>query len=163
MTELAGRVEELAESLLKERAMELVDLEVTRVGRKLLIRLFVDFPEGGITVEDCAEVNQELGHLLEVEDFIPESYILEVSSPGLDRRLRKPRDFQRFLQAKVKVQTSEKIQGRRRFRGVLVAADEQRIVVAVDGEEVSIPLAEIARANLEYDFDQIPAWGRKHS
>src|SRR4030042_1202169 len=94
MMELTTRVEALAEPLLKERVMELVDLEVTRLGRKLLVRLFVDLVEGGITVEDCEELNRALSRLLGVEDFLAESYILEVSSPGLNRRLRKPRDFQ---------------------------------------------------------------------
>jgi ribosome maturation factor RimP len=163
MMELTTRVEALAEPLLKERVMELVDLEVTRLGRKLLVRLFVDLVEGGITVEDCAELNRELSHLLDVEDFIAESYILEVSSPGLNRRLRKPRDFQRFLQAKVKVETGEKIQGRRRFRGLLIAADDSQITLQVNGELVVIPLGGIVRANLEYEFEKVPASGRRHS
>lgn len=154
MQDLTTRLEGLVEPLLKERVMELVDLEVTRLGRKLLVRLFVDLKEGGITVEDCAELNRELSRLLDVEDFIGESYILEVSSPGLNRRLRKPRDFQRFLQARVKVETGEKIQGRRRFRGVLIAADESQVTLQVDGEFMVLPLAAIARANLEYKFEK---------
>jgi len=154
MLALASQVSALAEPLLKERVMELVDLEVTRMGRKLLIRLFVDLPEGGVTVEDCAEINRELCHLLDVEDLIAESYVLEVSSPGLNRRLRKPKDFQRFLRSRVKVETTSKIQGRKRFRGILLAVDEKEITLGLAGESVVIPLTGIHRANLEYDFEK---------
>ena len=154
MTALASQLEALAEPLLKERVMELVDLEVTRLGSKLLVRLFVDNLEGGVTVEDCAEFNREFSRLLDVEDLIPESYILEVSSPGLNRRLRKVKDFQKVLRAKVKVETSAKIQGRRKFRGVLLAADERELTLFCNGESVLIPLAGIVRANLEYDFEK---------
>ena len=154
MQALASQLEALAEPLLKERVMELVDLEVTRLGSRLLVRLFVDHREGGITVEDCAELNREFSRVLDVEDLIPESYILEVSSPGLNRRLKKLKDFQRFLQAKVKVETFAKLSGRRRFRGVLLEADEREITVECNGEPVKIPLAGIQRANLEYDFEK---------
>src|SRR4030042_544100 len=115
--------------------------------------MFVDHPEGGINVEDCAELNREFSRVLDVEDLIPESYILEVSSPGLNRRLKKPKDFQRFLQSRVKVETFAKIQDRRRFRGVLLEADEREITLECNGAPVKIPLAGIQRANLEYDFE----------
>jgi ribosome maturation factor RimP len=154
MTALASQLEALAEPLLKERVLELVDLEVTRLGSKLLVRMFVDLPEGGITVEDCAELNREFSRLLDVEDLIPESYILEVSSPGLNRRLKKPKDFQRVVNSKVKVETFAKLDGRRRFRGVLLAADEREITLDCNGESVVIPVVGIQRANLEYDFEK---------
>jgi ribosome maturation factor RimP len=154
MQVLASRLEALAEPLLKERVIELVDLEVTRLGSKLLVRLFVDHPEGGINVEDCAELNREFSRVLDVEDLIPESYILEVSSPGVNRRLKKPKDFKRFVQSRVKVETFDKIQDRRRFRGVLLEADEREITIECNGAPVKIPLAGIQRANLEYDFEK---------
>ena len=154
MNALMTQLENLVQPLLGERAMELVDLEVSRLGRKLVIRLFIDNLEGGITVEDCAGVNRELGRLLDVEDLIAESYVLEVSSPGLNRRIRKAKDFKKFLQAKVRVETEEKIAGRKKFRGTLLAADEEQVVLRLEHENVSIPLSGIRRANLEYNFDQ---------
>jgi len=154
MMALASQLEALADPLLKERVMELVDLEVTRLGSRLLVRMFVDLVEGGITVEDCAELNREFSRLLDVEDLIPESYILEVSSPGLNRRLKKVKDFQKVLRARVKVETLAKVQGRRRFRGLLLAADERELTLDCNGESVVIPVAGIARANLEYDFEK---------
>ena len=154
MNALMAQLENLVQPLLGERAMELVDLEVSRLGRKLVIRLFIDNLEGGITVEDCAGVNRELGRLLDVEDLIAESYVLEVSSPGLNRRIRKAKDFKKFLQAKVRVETEEKIAGRKKFRGTLLAADEEQVVLRLEHENVSIPLSGIRRANLEYNFDQ---------
>lgn len=151
---LKAKLEALAEPLLDSMAMELVDLEVTRRGRKLYICLFVDYLEGGVTVEACAEANREFGRLLDVEDLVSESYVLEVSSPGLNRRLRKLKDFQRFLDSVIKVETWEKLDGRKRFRGKLLEADETRLVLEQDGAAVAIPFREVQRANLEYDFTQ---------
>ena len=146
-------LERLIEPLLKERGFELVDLEVSRQGKRMLLRFFIDRLEGGITVDELAEVNQELGSLLDLESKINEPYILEVSSPGLDRRLRKLKDFQKYLNHAVVVETVEKISGRRHFKGKLIGADSQGITMVVEGESVFIPHEKIKRANLEYIFE----------
>ncbi len=147
------RLKELIEPLLEERGYELVDFEISRQGKRLLLRFFIDRLEGGITVDELAEVNRELGALLDLEGEIIESYILEVSSPGLNRRLRKVKDFQKYLNRIVLVEAKEKIGERRNFRGVLLGADEQGITLLVEGESVFIPHSQIKRANLEYQFE----------
>jgi len=147
------QLERLIEPILEERGYELVDVEIARQGRRLVLRFFIDRLEGGITVDELAEVNRELGALLDLEAGIVESYILEVSSPGVNRRLRKLKDFQKYLNEVVVVEAKEKIRDRKNFRGVLVGADQQGITLVVDGESVFIPHEKIKRANLEYQFE----------
>jgi len=145
-------MERMIEPLLKDRGFELVDLEIGRQGKRLLLRFFIDRVEGGITVDELAEVNQELGALFDLESKINESYVLEVSSPGINRRLRKVKDFQKYLNQVVLVEATEKINGRRNFHGKLVGADSQGITLVIDGESVFVPHNKIKRANLEYQF-----------
>ncbi len=152
---LGKELEKIAGPVLAERGMELVDLEVARRGRKLLVRFFVDRIEGGITVEDCAEINRELSHIMDVEDPIEESYILEVSSPGINRRLRKLKDFKRFCGENISVRTREKVGDRKRFQGKLMNADEAGITLMVDNNTVVISHDMIARAQLDYEFSRI--------
>ncbi len=149
---LLKSLEALLEPLLEERGIELVDIEQTRKGRKQWIRLFIDRIEGGISVEQCAKINQEFGRLLDVEELVPGSYILEVSSPGLDRRVRKLKDFKRFQGNRIRVQTLGKVDGQSRFRGQLKSSNESGIELELEDRIVQIPHEMIARANLEYTF-----------
>ena len=126
---------------------ELIDLEANVGGKGGVIRLFIDKPEG-IDLEDCEKVSLAVSALLDVEDPIPGNYNLEVSSPGLDRKLTKIEHFQRFAGETVKVQMRFPIEGRRRFRGTLVSSDDENIVVEVDGESHSLPLKTIDTARL---------------
>ena len=126
---------------------ELIDLEAKLGGKGGLVRLYIDKPEG-IDLEDCEKVSLAVSALLDVEDPIPGNYNLEVSSPGLDRKLTKIEHFQRFAGETVKVQMRFPIEGRRRFRGTLVSSDEENIVVEVDGESHSLPLKTIDTARL---------------
>jgi ribosome maturation factor RimP len=152
MNSLETDLEKIVDPILHERGMELVDMEVVRQGRRLMVRFFVDRIDGGITVEECAEINCELGDVLDVEDLIEESYILEVSSPGLNRRLRKLKDFQRFIGETISVKTKERVDERKRFQGTLLTADETGISLMVEGRPVVIPHQQIARAKLKYEF-----------
>jgi len=126
---------------------ELADLEVRLGGKGGLIRVFIDKPEG-IDLDDCEKVSLAVSALLDVEDPVPGNYNLEVSSPGLDRKLTKVEHFQRFAGETVKVQMRFPIEGRRRFRGTLVSSDDENIVVEVDGESHSLPLKTIDTARL---------------
>jgi len=146
-------LEKLIEPLLKERGFELVDAELSRQGKRLLLRFFIDRLEGGITVGELAEVNHEFGAVLDLEFKADQPYILEVSSPGLDRRLRKLKDFQKHLNSSLIVDTVEKIEGRRHFHGKLIGADSEGITLLADCGSVFIPHSKIKRANLEYSFD----------
>lgn len=126
---------------------ELSDLEVRFGGNNGVVRIFIDKP-GGIDLDDCKKVSLTVSALLDVDDPLPGQYQLEVSSPGLDRKLTKSAHFQRFNGEIVKVQMRLPIQGRKRFRGTLVASDDENIVVEVDGESHTLPMATIDTARL---------------
>jgi ribosome maturation factor RimP len=136
----------LLEPAVERLGYELIDLEV-RTGGNGLVRLYIDKPDG-IDLEDCEKVSLAVSALLDIEDPVPGNYNLEVSSPGLDRKLTKVEHFQRFTGETVKVQMRFPIEGRRRFRGTLVASDDENIVVEVDGESHSLPLKTIDTARL---------------
>ena len=137
----------LLEPTIERLGYELVDLEVRLGSGNGLVRVFIDKP-AGIDLDDCEKVSLAVSALLDVEDPVPGNYNLEVSSPGLDRKLTKPAHFQRFAGETVKVQMRFPIEGRRRFRGTLVSSDEENIVVEVDGESHSLPLKTIDTARL---------------
>jgi ribosome maturation factor RimP len=137
----------LLEPTVTRLGYELVDLEVRLGGSGGMVRLFIDKPDG-IDLEDCETVSQAVSALLDVEDPVPGNYNLEVSSPGLDRKLTKVEHFQRFAGEIVKVQMRFPIEGRKRFRGTLVSSNDESIVVEVDGEPHSLPMATIDTARL---------------
>ena len=137
----------LLEPTIERLGYELSDLEVKLGGRGGLLRLFIDRPDG-ISLEDCEKVSLAVSALLDVEDPLPGQYNLEVSSPGLDRKLTKVEHFQRFAGETVKVQMRFPIEGRKRFRGTLVSSNDENIVVEVDGEPHSLPIATIDTARL---------------
>jgi ribosome maturation factor RimP len=145
------QVEEVAESLVVSEGMELVDLEYRREGRRWMLRLFID-KEGGVTIDDCARISRELGDLLDVKDVIPQSYVLEVSSPGLNRRIRKKEDFSRFVGQKVQLWLASPKDGRRKILGYLVGVEGEEVVVTATEGRFSVPLQDIAKANLIYEF-----------
>ncbi len=137
----------LLEPAVERLGYELADLEVRLGGKGGLIRVFIDKPEG-IDLDDCEKVSLAVSALLDVEDPVPGNYHLEVSSPGLDRKLTKVEHFQRFEGETVKVQMRFPIEGRRRFRGTLVSSNDENTVVEVDGETHSLPLKTIDTARL---------------
>jgi len=144
-------VSALAAHVLADQNMELIDLEYRREGRGWVLRLFID-KEGGITLDDCARASQEIGTVLDVEDFIGTPYSLEVSSPGLNRPLKNEKDFIKYRDYLIKVKTFDPIDNRRNFKGKLREISDGRIEMEIDGGVVTIPLANVAKANLEFEF-----------
>lgn len=146
------KIRALAEPLLAGMGMELVDLVfVTEHGRHVL-RVFIDKP-GGVTVDDCGDFSREFSTILDVEDPIPQRYMLEVSSPGLDRPLVKEADFKRFAGKKAKIKAKEAIEGRRNFKAVIDDVAEGKVFVTdFDGKKFEIALSNIERARLEIEF-----------
>ena len=144
--ELAALLEPTVERL----GYELVDIEVRVGGKSGVVRLFIDKPVG-VGLEDCEKVSRAVSAVLDVEDPVPGHYDLEVSSPGLDRKLTKVEHFQRFMGETVKVQMRFPVEGRRRFRGKLLSLDEDHIEVEVDGRSHSLALATIDTARLVPD------------
>src|SRR5580658_7568059 len=137
----------LAEPLLGEVGDELGDLGVVRGGTHAVLRVFIDRPEG-VGLDDCERASHELSALLDVEDPVPVAYTLEVSSPGLDRVLRTPAHFQRFVGERIWLELRAARDGRRRYTGRLEALDEMGIELNVDGAIVRVPFSEISRARL---------------
>ena len=143
----AEELARLLEPTVERLGYELMDLELRLGGRGGFVRLFIDHPDG-IGLDDCEQVSHAVSAMLDVEDPLPGQYNLEVSSPGLDRKLTKPEHFQRFTGETVKVQMRFPIAGRRRFRGTLVSSDDENIVVDVDGGPHTLPIATIDTARL---------------
>lgn len=148
------RAEAILEPLLEQEGLALVDCAFVREQGGWVLRVFIDKGEG-ISIEDCARVSREFGDLLDVEDIIPIPYRLEVSSPGLDRPLKKEADFVRFSGKRVRIKTRDPVAGRRNFRGLLVGCGGNGVQVEVDGEVFVIPLGAILKANLEPDFNRL--------
>jgi len=141
----------LVEPVLDDLQLELVEVQFRRESVGWVLRLVID-SEDGITVDDCASVSREVGHLLEVEDLIEQSYNLEVSSPGLDRPLKKERDFIRNKGRKAKVTLSEPLEGRAQLIGVIEGFDQDKLILNTDTGSVQIPHGLIAKAKLVIEF-----------
>ena len=142
-----GELARLLQPASERLGYELSDLEAKLGGKGGVVRIFIDHPDG-IGLEDCEKVSLAVSAMLDVEDPLPGQYNLEVSSPGLDRKLTKSEHFQRFEGETVKVKMRFPIEGRKRFRGTLVSSDDENIVVEVDGESHSLPVATIDTARL---------------
>jgi ribosome maturation factor RimP len=147
---LAG-LRAMIEPGIRTLGFELVDVEYTRAGSQNVLRVYIDRP-GGITVDHCATVSRQVSAVLDVEDPIPEAYVLEVSSPGLDRPLVKREDFERYAGETVKLRLLEAVEGRKNFKGTLVGVEGDAILVDVDKERFRLPMARIERARL------VPRW-----
>ena len=137
----------LLEPTIEQLGYELSDLELNLGGRDVVVRVFIDKPDG-VDLSDCEMVSRQLSAVLDVEDALPGHYTLEVSSPGLDRKLTKPAHFQRFTGETVRVKLRFPLDGRRNFRGALRAADDEKIEVEIDGESHSLQIATIESARL---------------
>ncbi len=145
-------IEDLAHPILEDGGLELVEVEYVKEGNYWYLRLFIDKP-GGVTLEDCKKVNEELSEILDMEDPIPQSYILEVSSPGVERPLKKEKDFERFSGKKIKVKTYIPINNQKKFKGLLQGYRDGNVQMELEnGEQVSIPLDKIAKANLLFEL-----------
>lgn len=142
----------LLEPSISALGYELVAVELVGSGNDRVLRVYIDHPDG-ITVDDCADVSRQVSAVLDVEDPVPGSYVLEVSSPGLDRPLVKAADFERFKGSLVKIRTREAVLGRKNFTGLLSEATGDNVVVEVDGEPYEIGFANIERARLVPDLD----------
>ena len=144
----------LIEPIVEAHGLELVDAELVRGRGPWELRVTVDTPsgDGKVSVERCADVSRELGTHLDAADAVPVRYRLEVSSPGLDRRLAREKDFEASRGLEVQIETRRPLDGRRRFRGRLLAFEAGIVKLAVDGREMSIPFAEIGKANRVYEF-----------
>jgi ribosome maturation factor RimP len=157
------QVRNIAERVAASSGLELVEVEFLGSGKARMLRLFID-KTGGVTHEDCENVSREVSTILDMEDVVPgDSYLLEVSSPGLDRKLTKPSDYERFKGSLIRVTTYEPVEGNRNFRGRLEDFADGRFTIEVEtagkkkskkkqeqvaGSKVTIDLKNVAKANL---------------
>jgi ribosome maturation factor RimP len=148
--EIVDRVRTIAHTILSEEGMELVDIEYRRESKGWVLRLYLD-KEGGVTLDDCTRVSQEVGRSLDIEDLLQNPYTLEVSSPGLTRPLKTEKDFMKYRHRLIRIKTVKPIENRRQFKGRLLGVSENRIEIEIDGVIFQIPLSNVAKANLEFD------------
>lgn len=146
------RTKTLIHNLVSAEGLELVDIEFKGSLNNRILRIFIDKPQG-VTHEDCQRVSDQVGTELDVEDLIEGGYTLEVSSPGLTRRLVRKEDFRRFCGRLVKLQTSQFVEGSKHFRGTLVAFDGDAVTIDLkDERRIQVPYDWISKANLDIDF-----------
>ena len=148
------RVREIAERITIDLGLELVHTEVIGPESRPVVRIYIDKP-GGVTHDDCSEMSLHVGTILDVEDFIHSAYTLEVSSPGLERGLYRPADYERFAGSRVKMKTQRPIAGQRNFRGRLLGLDGEDVIFEdLTSGRIRVPLDLVAKANLEVDIDE---------
>ena len=145
------KTEGLVMPIIDENKFELVDVEYVKEAGNWYLRVYID-KEGGITVDDCEIVSRALSDKLDVDDFIDEAYILEVSSPGLGRPLKKEKDFNRSIGKMVEVKLYKAINKRKNFEGELKCFDDKTVTIIEDGEDVIFNRDEIALIRLAFDF-----------
>jgi len=160
--DVVSRAEALVDPLVRAEGFELVELEYAREPSGWVLRLFIDRPgrdpmlkEGGVGLDECAQVSHAVETALDVEDLVPQTYSLEVSSPGLNRPLRRPEHFAKVLGRRVKVKTYGPVgePPRKSFTGTLIESSASDITVQVEGGGAfHIPFRDIAKANLDFEF-----------
>ncbi len=140
-------IQEFAGPLLADMGLELVEIQYRREGQGWVLRFFID-KEGGITIEDCAKASREIGSHLEVENLLDHAYTLEVSSPGLERPLKKREDFTRFAGRLVRIKMQESAEGQKIFIGILSRIEGDSVVLTQEENEVFLDFDKITKARL---------------
>ncbi len=150
--EYERKTEAILQPIVDANGFELVDVEYVKEGGNWYLRAYIDKP-GGITVDDCELVSRAASDILDEQDFVEESYIFEVSSPGLGRPLKKDKDFARSIGEEVEIHTFRPIERRKDFAGILRGFDESSVTIELDDEkEMQIARADIALIRLAFDF-----------
>ncbi len=142
----------LIEPVLAEMGIDLVDMEYRSGQGRRVLRIYADRPTG-INLDDCAMVSREIGNLLDVKDLLQQHYVLEVSSPGLNRPLKREKDFLRAIGQKIKVKTAVPLKGRKNFSGILQSFENGMLQLKLDDTVVQIPEESVKMANLVFDFE----------
>ncbi len=144
---LIATIQGFAEPLVTDMGMELVDIQYRREGHGWVLRFFID-KEGGITIEDCTKVSREISAYLEVEDLVEHAYHLEVSSPGLERPLKKKEDFSRFVDHRVRIKLRQPVGDQRVLIGTLCGVEGDAVVLALEEGKVFVDMGNISKARL---------------
>ena len=137
--------------ILDAKGFELVDVEYVKEGQDYFLRAYIDKP-GGITIDDCVAVSREMNVLLDELDYVDGAYTFEVSSPGLGRPLKKPRDYERSMGEEVEIRTYKAMDGSKEFYGILKAYDDATVTIQSEEEEITFNKSDIALIRLAFDF-----------
>ena len=150
---VASKIEEIAQRVAESEGIELVEVEVKGGGNNRFVRISIDKPEG-VTHADCELMSQQVGTILDVEDVVPGGhYTLEVSSPGLERKLIKPQDFQRFQGKKAKITLRDPIDGRRNWEGTLAGFEDGAVTLDMGaGKNIRFAFEQVQKANLKFEW-----------
>jgi ribosome maturation factor RimP len=150
--EVVSKIEEIAQRVAASDGIEVVEVEFKGSGGSQLLRISIDRPQG-VTHADCELVSQQVGTILDVEDVVPGRYTLEVSSPGLERKLLKPNDYIRFQGKKAKIVLREPVESQRRWEGTLAGFENGTVSLDVGAHRVlHFPLNQVERANLKFEW-----------
>jgi ribosome maturation factor RimP len=151
------KIRQLVEPVIESEDMELIDIECLKMRSRWIVRIYMD-KETGVTLDNCSDISNQVGDILDVHDVLPGAYTLEVSSPGLDRPLVRDNDFIKYRGSKVHVRVAEKLEGIRNFRGKLVDFYEEKgkkiLVIDITGKTYHIPRELVVKANIEYEFHE---------
>ncbi len=165
--EIVAKISEIAERVADPEGIEIVDVQLLGAGRGRVLRIFIDRPGGasspdrphGVSHADCEFISQQVGTILDIEDVIPgDSYTLEVSSPGLERKLSKAKDFERFVGQKAKVVLRQPVENQRRWEGKLAGISEGMVALEIAAPQptqakvIHFPLDQVQKANLKFDW-----------
>lgn len=145
------KAEALILPIVEAQGFELVDVEYVKEGSNYYLRAYIDKPQG-ITVDDCEIVSRAFSQKLDEEDFIEEAYIMEVSSPGLGRPLKKEKDYKRSMGKELEIRTYRAVNREKEFYGILTAYDENSVTIDCEGEEKTFQKSDIALIRLAFDF-----------
>jgi ribosome maturation factor RimP len=150
---IINRITEIAQRVGEPEGIEIVDVQLLGGGKARLLRIFIDHPNG-VSHKECEFISQQVGTILDVEDVIPgDSYTLEVSSPGVERKLTKPRDFERFVGKKAKFVLREPVENQNRWEGTLAGFSDGLIALEpAAGKVIHFPLATVEKANLKFEW-----------
>lgn len=151
--EIVAKITQVAQRAGDPEGIEIVDVQLLGAGRARVLRIFIDRPQG-VSHADCEFISQQVGTILDVEDVIPgDSYTLEVSSPGLERKLLREKDFERFVGQKAKVVLREPVENKRSWEGKLAGISEGIVALEPsDGRVIRFPLTQVEKANLKFEW-----------
>ena len=151
-TAILSKIEAIAERVAQTEGIEIVEVELKGGGKNRFLRISIDRPEG-VTHADCELISHQVGTILDIEDVVPGAYTLEVSSPGVERKLAKYKDFERFTGKKIKVSLREPVENSRRWEGTLASCADGLISLEVaEGKTIQFPFDQVEKANLKFEW-----------
>ena len=151
-TAILSKIEAIAERVAEPEGIEIVEIELKGGGKNRFLRISIDKPDG-VTHGDCELISHQVGTILDVEDVVPGAYTLEVSSPGVERKLQKYKDFERFIGKKIKAILREPVENSRRWEGTLASCADGLINLEVaEGKTIQFPFDQVEKANLKFEW-----------